>query len=103
MTPMSTELIEESIADVGPRSVGLVRTQSATLFAPPHELTLANSRRLGPITVAYETYGTLSPRTRQRDFRLPRPHRRLRHTAGYRSKEDFAAQSRLVGRLHWPG
>jgi homoserine O-acetyltransferase len=43
------------------RSVGLVQTQSATLFEPPHELTVACGTKLGPIQVAYETYGTLSP------------------------------------------
>jgi homoserine O-acetyltransferase len=91
MSLMSTELIEESIPDVGPRSVGLVRTQSAILFAPPHELTLANSRRLGPITVAYETYGTLSP---QRDNAIFVCHALTgdAHAAGYRSKEDLAAR-----------
>src|SRR5580704_12078786 len=72
MSLISTELIEESIPDVGPRSVGLVSTQSATLFAPPHELTLANSRRLGPITVAYETYGTPSPAMPMRPATVPR-------------------------------
>ncbi len=91
MTAMSTELIEESIPDVGPRSVGLVRTLSATLFAPPNELTLANSRKLGPITVAYETYGTLSP---NRDNAIFICHALTgdAHAAGYRSKEDLAAR-----------
>src|SRR5690606_14442344 len=32
-----------------------------TLFEPPNELVLEGGRRLGPITVAYETLGTLSP------------------------------------------
>jgi len=53
MTSMSTELIEENLPDVGSRSVGIVRTQSQTLFAPPNPLVLTNSRKLGPITVAY--------------------------------------------------
>jgi homoserine O-acetyltransferase len=43
------------------RSVGIVQTQFATLFEPPNELTLESGFRLGPINVAYETYGTLSP------------------------------------------
>jgi homoserine O-acetyltransferase len=91
MIRMSTELIEESVADVGPRSVGMVRTQSATLFAPPNELTLSNSRRLGPITVAYETYGTLSA---ERDNAIFICHALTgdAHAAGYRSKEDLAAR-----------
>jgi homoserine O-acetyltransferase len=88
---MSTELIEESIPDVGARSVGLVPLQSATLFAPPNELTLANSRRLGPITVAYETYGKLSP---ARDNAIFICHALTgdAHAAGYRSAEDLAAR-----------
>jgi len=91
MAPMSTELIEESIPDVGPRSVGIVQPQSATLFAPPNELTLANSRRLGPITVSYETYGKLSP---ERDNAIFVCHALTgdAHAAGYRSKEELAAR-----------
>src|SRR5580704_7098110 len=91
MDRMSTELIEESIPDVGPRSVGIVRTQSATLFAPPNELTLSNARRLGPITVAYETYGKLSA---ERDNAIFVCHALTgdAHAAGYRSKEDLAAR-----------
>jgi homoserine O-acetyltransferase/O-succinyltransferase len=41
-------------------SVGIVSTQFATLFEPPHEMTLITGARLGPIRVAYETYGELS-------------------------------------------
>src|ERR1700709_1734724 len=44
-----------------PRSVGIVQTRFARLFEPPHELTLESGGRLGPINVAYETYGELSP------------------------------------------
>ena len=42
--------------------MGLVETRFATLFEPPHPLVLASGKELGPITVAYETYGKLSPR-----------------------------------------
>jgi homoserine O-acetyltransferase/O-succinyltransferase len=88
---MSMELIEESTPDVGSRSVGIVQTQSTTLFHPPHELVLSNSRRLGPITVAYETYGRLSA---QRDNAIFICHALTgdAHAAGYRSKEDIAAR-----------
>jgi len=44
-----------------PRSVGLVSTKQVTLFEPPHALVLAGGELFGPITVAYETYGELSP------------------------------------------
>jgi len=39
---------------------GVVETQSLTCFNPPHELTLKSGQTLGPLTVAYETYGTLN-------------------------------------------
>jgi homoserine O-acetyltransferase/O-succinyltransferase len=88
---MSTELLEENIPEVGARSIGIVQTQSATLFAPPNPLVLANSRRLGPITVAYETYGELSPR---RDNAIFICHALTgdAHAAGYRSQDDLAAR-----------
>jgi len=41
-------------------SVGLVATQTITVAQPPYELQLECGRSLGPITVAYETYGNLS-------------------------------------------
>ncbi len=53
----------EEIVEMAPRasrSVGIVSTKYATLFAPPHELTLVAGAKLGPIHVAYETYGELS-------------------------------------------
>ncbi len=43
------------------RSVGVVTTNRVELFAPPGMLSLAGGGRLGPVTVAYETYGSLSP------------------------------------------
>ena len=44
-----------------PGSVGIVQTKTVTLFEPPDVLRLECGRSLGPIQVAYETYGTLSP------------------------------------------
>lgn len=41
-------------------SVGLVETQDVTFAAPPDELVLENGQKLGPVTLAYETYGTLN-------------------------------------------
>ena len=43
-----------------PRSLGVVRTQSFDFAHPPHELVLETDEKLGPITVAYETYGKLN-------------------------------------------
>ncbi|MDH7568162.1 MAG: homoserine O-acetyltransferase [Armatimonadota bacterium] len=41
-------------------SVGLVKTQFFTFAEPPNEMVLTSGERLGPITLAYETYGTLN-------------------------------------------
>ena len=46
-------------ADAG--NAGIVVTQFATLAEPPHALPLECGERLGPITLAYETYGELCP------------------------------------------
>ncbi len=41
-------------------SAGIVEKQFYTYAEPPQETTLENGARLGPITIAYETWGTLS-------------------------------------------
>lgn len=41
--------------------VGIVQTRSVELFAPPHALELESGEKFGPVTVAYETYGQLTP------------------------------------------
>ncbi|MBS7622077.1 homoserine O-acetyltransferase [Candidatus Bathyarchaeota archaeon] len=41
-------------------SVGIVKTRYYTFAHPPDEMTLESGRRLGPITLAYETYGRLN-------------------------------------------
>jgi homoserine O-acetyltransferase len=40
--------------------VGVVAPQTFTFGAPPNEMVLENGQTLGPITVVYETYGTLA-------------------------------------------
>jgi len=42
-------------------SVGIVATQLFVFGQHPHELTLENGEKLGPVTLAYETYGRLNP------------------------------------------
>lgn len=56
---MTTET--EAVEVPGAQLIELVSTQFATLFEPPHVLQLACGATLGPITVAYETYGVLTP------------------------------------------
>lgn len=69
------------------RSVGIVETQFATLFEPPNELVLEGGARLGPVTVAYETYGELSP---ERDNAIFVCHALTgdAHVAGWHSPKD---------------
>ncbi len=43
----------------GEAGVGEVATHAVTFADPPEEMPLASGRRLGPVTVAYETYGRL--------------------------------------------
>lgn len=45
-----------------PPSTGLVERRSVTLFEPPGFLALESGKSLGPVTVAFETLGELSPR-----------------------------------------
>jgi homoserine O-acetyltransferase len=40
--------------------VGLVKKQQQTFALPPDELVLESGATLGPLTISYETYGTLS-------------------------------------------
>ncbi len=41
-------------------SVGTVKTNYLQMALPPNELVLENGEKLGPITIAYETYGKLN-------------------------------------------
>jgi homoserine O-acetyltransferase len=52
------EGVEERMAEEG--SVGIVETKYLTFATPPNEITLECGRTLGPITLAYETYGELN-------------------------------------------
>lgn len=52
--------LEADSTSVPPDSVGIVKTQFATLFEGGHPLRLLSGAELSPITVAYETYGELN-------------------------------------------
>ena len=71
----------------GARSVGIVTTQYATFAEPPDQLELDSGQRLGPITLAYEPYGTLSA---QHDNAVLVFHALSgdAHVAGYNSPDD---------------
>lgn len=68
-------------------SVGLVETKTVTLFEPPDALQLECGRALGPIRVAYETYGTLSP-ARDNAVLICHALSGDAHVAGYHSPDD---------------
>lgn len=42
------------------KAIGIVETKYFDFGAPPEELILESGEKLGPVTVAYETYGTLN-------------------------------------------
>jgi homoserine acetyltransferase len=42
-------------------SVGQVEKRLYTFAAPPHPLVVESGLSLGPVTLAYETYGELTP------------------------------------------
>ena len=68
-------------------SVGIVETRYFTFAEPPNELELECGRKLGPITLAYETYGELSP---EKDNVILVVHALSgdAHCAGYNSPDD---------------
>jgi homoserine O-acetyltransferase len=51
---------ELAMSNVVDGSVGIVETQYFTFAEPPNRLKLECGRELGPITIAYETYGELN-------------------------------------------
>src|SRR5689334_20198536 len=56
---MTAGFPEEEISSE--QSVGIVQTRVVELFQPPRPLRFASGEELGPISVAYETYGSLNP------------------------------------------
>ncbi len=45
---------------VNEKNVGIVKTEYFTFAEPPNQMVLESGERLGPITLAYETYGKLN-------------------------------------------
>lgn len=58
---MSGTIVLEGLQKVKPsQSFGLVKTRYFTFAAPPDEFILDSGEKLGPITLAFETYGKLN-------------------------------------------
>lgn len=68
-------------------SVGLVEKKFFTFAGPPDEMVLESGARLGPVTIAYETYGTLSP-DKSNIILILHALSGDSHVAGYYSKDD---------------
>lgn len=68
-------------------SVGIVETKYFTFAEPPHELELEGGRKLGPITLAYETYGTLNA-DKSNAVLITHALSGDAHAAGYHSESD---------------
>jgi homoserine O-acetyltransferase len=68
-------------------SVGVVEKQFFPFAEPPHEMILENGSKLGPVTIAYETYGSLNA---ERDNVVLIAHALSgdAHVAGYHREQD---------------
>jgi homoserine O-acetyltransferase len=85
---MTTQEFGESpvvIVDKG--SVGLVKTKYYTFAHLPNKFVLDNGERLGPITVAYETYGELNE-TKDNVILIEHALTASAHAAGKHSPDD---------------
>lgn len=70
-----------------PGSVGIVSTQYFTFAEPPNELRLESGETLGPITLAYETYGRPNA-DRSNAILILHALSGDAHVAGYHSPDD---------------
>jgi homoserine O-acetyltransferase len=68
-------------------SVGLVEKKFHTFAGPPHELLLESGASLGPITIAYETMGTLND-DKSNVILVTHALSGDSHVAGYYSEDD---------------
>jgi len=68
-------------------SVGVVEKKYFTFAEPPGEMVLESGAHLGPVTLAYETYGTLAP-DRRNAVLILHALSGDSHVAGYYSTED---------------
>lgn len=68
-------------------SVGIVKTEFVRFYEPPGLLRLSSGRTIGPITIAYETYGRLND-DRSNAILIAHALSGSAHAAGYHSSSD---------------
>jgi homoserine O-acetyltransferase len=83
-------------------SAGLVEKKYFTFAEPPHELTLENGARLGPITTAYETWGELSE-DRDNAVLVTHAFSGDSHAAGYHEEDSPEAKAGWWDSMIGPG
>lgn len=83
------EIIKEGKSDLlnSPKSAGIISTQYLTFAEPPDEFKLENGEKLGPITIAFETYGRLND-DKNNAILVFHALSGDAHAAGYNSSED---------------
>lgn len=81
----------DATIDATSSSVGQVEKQYYTYAAAPDEITLESGARLGPVTIAYETYGSLNSK-KDNTILLAHAFSGDSHAAGF-YKTDTEAQS----------
>lgn len=79
-----------------PDSVGIVKTQYYTFAESPEEMSLEKGGKLGPITVAYETYGTLN-KDKSNALLVCHALSGSAHAAGYHTDEDIKGTKKNTG------
>jgi len=72
------------------QSVGIVKTRYHTFAEPPNKMELENGEKLGPITLAYETYGQLNKNS-SNAILITHALSGDAHAAGYHSESDGKA------------
>ena len=83
-------------------SAGISEKRLFTFAEPPHELTLESGARLGPITIAYETWGELSP-ARDNAVLVAHAFSGDSHAAGYYQDDPPGAKPGWWDSLIGPG
>ncbi len=68
-------------------SVGLVEKKFYTFAEPPNEMSLGNGSKLGPVTIAYETYGKLD-QNKSNVVLISHALSGDSHAAGYYAEDD---------------